>query len=195
MRDTKTQDFFPKFGHPQRMPMSPLWSSQRVGSPSTLIHPEQSPRSSLISTIKSPQRRGQYKLFGINHNLGDSQTTESIYGNKSLRVTNTRRSSVKCFRWRSSRSLKSKAQISPREHGFEWSLEERGREFKRVSQSVCNVKWVANHAREAWGAFYSPQENLAVGVSETRTCPTNLSGTRLGDRICPVQDLVTEELG
>jgi hypothetical protein len=30
---------------------------------------------------------------------------------------------------------------------------------------------VADHAREAWGAFIAPQENLAVGVSETRTCP------------------------
>jgi hypothetical protein len=48
-----------------------------------------------------------------------------------------------------------------------------------MSQSVCNVKLVANGAREAWGAFYSPQENLAVGVSETRTCPgrgPNMSG-------------------
>jgi hypothetical protein len=48
------------------------------------------------------------------------------------------------------------------------SLEERGWELKRVSQSVCNVKKVANCAREAWEAFYSPpQENLAIGVSET----------------------------
>jgi hypothetical protein len=52
------------------------------------------------------------------------------------------------------------------------------------------------------GAFYNPQENLAVGVSQTRTCrvegrtcPANLSGNRLGDRICSVQDLVAEELG
>jgi hypothetical protein len=52
------------------------------------------------------------------------------------------------------------------------------------------------------GAIYIPQENLAVGVSEIWiragrgwTCPTNLSGTWLGDRICPVWDLVTEELG
>jgi hypothetical protein len=71
----KTQDFFPKFGHPQRMPTSQLWSSQRAGSLSTLIHSERSPRSSLASTIKSPQRRGQYKLSGINHNLADSRTT------------------------------------------------------------------------------------------------------------------------
>jgi hypothetical protein len=75
MRGTKIQDFFPKFGHPQRMPTSPFWSSQRVGSLATLIHSERSPRSSSVFTIKSPQRRGQYKLFEVHHNLGDSQTT------------------------------------------------------------------------------------------------------------------------
>jgi hypothetical protein len=31
---------------------------------------------------------------------------------------------------------------------------------------------MTNLAREACEVFYSPQENLAVGVSETRTCPT-----------------------
>jgi hypothetical protein len=41
----------------------------------------------------------------------------------------------------------------------------------------------------------APQENLVVGVSEIRTCSINFSGNRFGDRICPVQDLVTEELG
>jgi hypothetical protein len=39
MRDTKKQDFFLKFDHSQRMPTSPLWNSQRVGSLSILIHP------------------------------------------------------------------------------------------------------------------------------------------------------------
>jgi hypothetical protein len=49
------------------------------------------------------------------------------------------------------------------------------------------------------GSFIAPQENLAVGVSETqtclgqgRTCLGNLSGSWLGDRICPVRDLVAE---
>jgi hypothetical protein len=51
------------------------------------------------------------------------------------------------------------------------SLEERGWKVKRVSQSICNVKRVVNRAKEARGGFYNPQENLAVGVSETRTCP------------------------
>jgi hypothetical protein len=57
------------------------------------------------------------------------------------------------------------------------------------------MKWVANRAREVWGPFIAPQENVAIGVLETRTCPANLSGTRLGDQICPIWDLVAEELG
>jgi hypothetical protein len=41
---------------------------------------------------------------------------------------------------------------------------------------------VANQAREVWEAFYSPQGNLAVGVSETHTClgrGPDMSGTHL----------------
>jgi hypothetical protein len=52
------------------------------------------------------------------------------------------------------------------------------------------------------GPFIAPKENLAVGVSETQTCPGRgldmsgqLSEKRLGDPICPVPDLVAEELG
>jgi hypothetical protein len=50
--------------------------------------------------------------------------------------------------------------------------------------------------------FYSPQENLAVGVSETQTClvggqtcPAHLSGNQVGDRICLAWDLVADESG
>jgi hypothetical protein len=75
MRGIKTQDFFPKFGHPQRMPTSLLWSSQIAESLSTIIHSERSSRSSSVFITKSPQRRGQYKLFEVHHNLGDSRTT------------------------------------------------------------------------------------------------------------------------
>jgi hypothetical protein len=40
-----------------------------------------------------------------------------------------------------------------------------------VSQSVCNVYSEFFSAREAWGEpFIAPQENLAIGVSETQTC-------------------------
>jgi hypothetical protein len=60
------------------MPTSPLRSSQRVDSLSTLILSEWSPRSSLVSTIKSPQRRGQYKLAEVHHNIGDSKATPSL---------------------------------------------------------------------------------------------------------------------
>jgi hypothetical protein len=41
---------------------------------------------------------------------------------------------------------------------------------------------VANRAREAWGPFIVPQENLTIGVSETRTYPgrgPDMSGKHL----------------
>jgi hypothetical protein len=54
---------------------------------------------------------------------------------------------------------------------------------------------------ERRGGPFIAQENLAVGVSETRICPgrgrpcpANLFRNRLNDRICPFQDLVAEEL-
>jgi hypothetical protein len=74
------------------------------------------------------------------------------------------------LRWRSSGSLKSEVQISPRKLRFEWSLEERGWELKRVSQSVYKLNWVANPVREAWGAFYSPPRESSHWVPETQTC-------------------------
>jgi hypothetical protein len=46
------------------------------------------------------------------------------------------------------------------------------------SVSKClQVEMSGQPGREAWGAFYSPRGNLSVRVSETRTCPTNLSGS------------------
>jgi hypothetical protein len=61
---------------------------------------------------------------------------------------------------------------------------------------------VDNHAREAWGPFIAPQENLVVGVSETRTClgqGPDMFGQPLwmlawGPDMS-VWDLVAEELG
>jgi hypothetical protein len=60
-----------------------------------------------------------------------------------------------------------------------------------VSLSVYKSNRVTIRAREAGGGgdFIVPQENLPVGVSETRTCPANLSGTRPGDRMCPIRGL------
>jgi hypothetical protein len=49
----------------------------KAGSLSILILSEWSPRSSLVSTIKSPRRRGQDKLSEVHHNLDDSHTTPS----------------------------------------------------------------------------------------------------------------------
>jgi hypothetical protein len=51
-------------------------------------------------------------------------------------------------------------------------LRERSFELKRESLGVFSSSmFVAFLAREVWGSFYSPQENLAFGVSEIQTCP------------------------
>jgi hypothetical protein len=62
-RHKETHDLFSKFGHPQRMPTSPLRSSQRAKSLSTLILPR-CHKDQLDSHYQSPQRGGQYKLSG-----------------------------------------------------------------------------------------------------------------------------------
>jgi hypothetical protein len=80
---------------------------------------------------------------------------------------NTRRSSVKCLSWRSCGSLKSEAQNSTRKLGFEWILEERDWELKRVSQSICKLNWVANRAREVGRGFYiPPRESAHWGIRD-----------------------------
>jgi hypothetical protein len=62
-RHKETHDLFLKFGHPQRMPTSPLRSSQRVKSLSTLILPR-CHKDQLGSHYQSPRRGSQYKLPG-----------------------------------------------------------------------------------------------------------------------------------
>jgi hypothetical protein len=47
----------------------------------------------------------------------------------------------------------------------------------------------------AWGLDMSGPRLSHWGIGLGRTCPRNASGIWLGDRICPVWDLVTEELG
>jgi hypothetical protein len=140
-----TQDLFLKFDQPQKLLTSLLRSSQRAGSLSSLILPEQSPSSSLVSTIKSPQMRRQYKLSEVNHNLGDSWRTLVHLGDKSLRETNTQRSSMKCFAWRLSGSLKRVAQFK--------------RECSKVYASW--TKW-PNGLERCGGYFIAPQGNLPV---------------------------------
>jgi hypothetical protein len=60
-RHKETHNFFPMFDYPQRMPMSPLRSSQRTGSLSTLILPS-CHKDRLGSHYQTPQRDRQYKL-------------------------------------------------------------------------------------------------------------------------------------
>jgi hypothetical protein len=119
--------------------MSPLRSSQRAGFVSTLILFKRSPRSSLVSTIKSPRRRGKYKVSEVHHNLGDSRTTPSPSRGQVPKINEHTEIVDEVLELKIERSLKSAAQISPRKLRFEWSLRERSLELKRVSQSVCNL--------------------------------------------------------
>jgi hypothetical protein len=171
------------------MHTSPLRSSQRARSLSTLILSERSPRYSSISIIKSPRRRGQYKLFEV-HNDHVTPGQHLVHlGDKSPRVMNTRRSSMKWVSWRSRGSLESEAQISHRKLRFEWSMRERSLELKRVSQCACNLNWVANWAMEVWGPSIAPKGINLLGCQRPRhvqtggwTCSAKLSGTRPRNR-------------
>jgi hypothetical protein len=110
----------------------------------------------LVSTIKSPWRREQYKLSKVHHNLGDSQITPSLSRGwipKSNEHTKLIDEVLELkIEWVTQRM----AQISPRKLGLEWSLRERDFELKRVSQSVFQMNRVANRAREVWGPFIAP---------------------------------------
>jgi hypothetical protein len=63
MRDTKTQDFFSKFGQPQRMHTSLLWSSQRARSLSN-------PHKDLVQFALSNPHKGEGNI-----NFSGSTTT------------------------------------------------------------------------------------------------------------------------
>jgi hypothetical protein len=84
-----------------------------------------------FSTIKSPRMRGQYKLFEVHHNLGDSRTTPSLSRGQVPKRNKHTEIVDEVLIWRLSGSLKRKAQISHRKLGLEWSLRERGFELKK----------------------------------------------------------------
>jgi hypothetical protein len=119
-----------------------------------LFRPQTSPNDHQdlvqFSTIKSPRTRGQYKLSEVHHNLGDSRTTLVHLGDKTLRVTNTQRSLMKCFTWRFSESLKRVTQISPRKLRLEWSLRESESELKRECLNVF-ASWMSGQM--SWGGM------------------------------------------
>jgi hypothetical protein len=126
-----TQNLFPKFGnHIGYLRLS--WGAHKeLDLSRSQTSPNDHQDLVQFSTIRSPQRRGQYKLSEVHHNLGDSQTTLVHLGDKSPRITNTRRSSIKCLAWWLSWSLKRVTQISPRKLRLEWCLREIRFELKR----------------------------------------------------------------
>jgi hypothetical protein len=139
------------------------------------------------------------------HILGSSRATPSRIGgftSKRNKCFMSAWRSPKCSRLRISthntnlstqlKNLAPKTWISQRKVG------ESSRGCQKVMQMVMNQLTT----REGWRAFYRESGKLAVGVSETRTCPgrrSDMSGHPLWNpawgQICPVRDLVTKELG
>jgi hypothetical protein len=147
--------------------MSLLGCPQRTGSLLTPNLAERSPRSVWFFTIKSPQRREQYKLFEDHDNLGGFQRHLVRLGDKSPRVTNTERSSVKCFAWRLRGSLKGwlKSLLESLDVSGAWRRESLS---SRNAGSKCfQVSGVVNRVKGAWTSFYSPQkESSRCGVKD-----------------------------
>jgi hypothetical protein len=112
---------------------------------------------------------------------------------KSPRVTNTRRSSVKCFAWILRWSLNGwlKSLLGSLDWSEAWRRE--GLSSRSVGSKGFQVSGVAKWTKGVWASFYSPKRNLLVGVSEIRicpgwgrTCPPNVFGTQTWHRSYPV---------
>jgi hypothetical protein len=113
-----------------------------------------------FSAIKSPWRRGQYKLSKIQHNLGDSRTTPSPSRGQVPKRNEHTEIVDEVHAWRLSGSLKRKAQISLRKLGLEWSLRERGFELKRGWFKVYSSELSVQLSWGARVAFYSPPKGI-----------------------------------
>jgi hypothetical protein len=106
-----------------------------------------------FSTIKSPWRRGQYKLSKAHHNLGGPRWTPSPSRGE---VMNAERLSVKCFAWRLSWSLKGWLQsllggLDLREAWRRESLSSRS-----FGSNCFQLNGVTNGVKGAWTSFYTP---------------------------------------
>jgi hypothetical protein len=120
-----------------------------------------------FSTIKTPRRRGQYKLFEVHHNLGDSRTTPSPSRGQVSKSNGHTKIIGEVLSLKIERALKRMAQISLRKLGSEWSLKERGLSSRNVGSMCFQNSGVANWVKEVWGSFYSPQkESFHWGVRD-----------------------------
>jgi hypothetical protein len=82
------------------------------------------------------------------------------------------------------------------------SHKERLGRAQEAVKRLCRWSGTSSPRERGWRAFYREPGKLAIGVSETRTCPgrgSDMSGHPLWNpawgRICPVRDLAVEELG
>jgi hypothetical protein len=154
-----------------KLPTSPLRSSQRAESLSTLFLSGRLQDLVWFPLSNPHEGEGNTNFLRSTRTLVTPGQHLVCLGDKSQRVTNTWRSLMKCFEWQLRESIKNEAQMSPMKLRSEWSLRERDLEIKRVYQSICKSVWWPPKLRERGGRFIAPQGNLAVGMSETRTWP------------------------
>jgi hypothetical protein len=84
-----------------------------------------------FSTIKFPRTRGQYKLFEIHNNLGNSQRTPSLSRGQVCKSNEHTEVIGEVLCLKIERVTQRMAQISLRKLGLEWSLREREFELKK----------------------------------------------------------------
>jgi hypothetical protein len=154
--------------------MSPLRCPQRTGSFLTLSIPEWSTRFSLFFPLSNPHEgEGNTNFMRLTTTLVSPGGHLVYLGDKSPRVTNTRRSSVKCLLegWEGHSRGWLKSLLGSLGLSETWGRERPSLSSRSFGSKCLHVNKVSNWAKGAWGSFYSPQGNLAVRVLETRTCP------------------------
>jgi hypothetical protein len=148
-------------------------------------------------TIKFPWMRGQYKLFDVHHNLGDSRITSSPSRGQVLKRNEYTEIVDEMVAWRLSWSLKRMAQISLRKLGLEWSLRERERFWAQEMLVQSVFKWTGWPIEMGRGGVIDPRQNLPVrGVRDPdmsdirgRTWSEPIFGTQPRHRTCSVSGL------
>jgi hypothetical protein len=178
------------------LPTSPLRSSQRDMSLSTLILAEWLPRSSSVSTIKSPRRRGQYKFSEVHHNLDDSWTTPSSSRGRIPKNNEYTKLVDEVLSWRLSGLLK--GWLKSLLGRLDW-IEAWGREILSSRECVkVYFKWIEwpTELERCGGPFIAPKGICSLRCQrpghvrvEGRTCPANHSGTQPGNRTSPILSL------
>jgi hypothetical protein len=128
-----------------------------------LSRPQTSPNDhqSLVrfSTIKFPRRRGQYILFKIHHNIGNSRTTPSLSKGQVLKSNEHTKIIDEVIYLK----IEWVTQMMARERERVWAQE-------RLVQRVFNwIEWPTK-LRGRGGLFVASKRNMPIGGSKSWTC-------------------------